>query len=310
VDHRVSIRLIGHLVGFRSAEEMLRALRHRYVMVYYAIFSVILCLGLHGLSLVDAPINLVVSSIVLGLVALQLVVMAYLRVWTELMRWSGRGGAVWLTPALVVGTVAMKWVVVQSQAVFGLEQNWSDGWGLMIWLGVFVLVEALATAICHGPLPRALAVLRASEDGLGANAAVVPEQSAELVIAEAGGAMPPPLEAGSVRVPVAQVQRLEANGNYVMVVTESGRHLMPGPFGDVAAVMPDRLGRRVHRSHWVSWGAARRLVRAGRDMWIVAAGDAVVPVASSMHEAVQDWLAGYGIRVERGQRPRVAKAAR
>lgn len=303
------VRLIGFRVGFRSADEMMRALRHRYVMVYYAAFAALACIIVHGLSLMEAPVDMVVSSVVLGLVTLQIVMVVYLAVAAELMRWSRRRSAIWVTPALVVGTIAMKWVMMETQSVLGSVPRWSAGWGILIWVGIFVLVETLATAIFHGPLPRALSVMRRSEDGLAASAATVPEQSRELVIVEPGEAMPPPIEAGSVRVPVAQVQRLEANGNYVLVVTAKGRHLVPGPFGDVAAVMPDRLGRRVHRSHWVSWSAARRLVKAGRDMWIIASGDAVVPVASSMQGAVQDWLSAYGIHVERGQRPKGARAA-
>ena len=280
------------------------ALRHRYVMVHYAGFAALVCVLVYGLSLMQGPTDIIVSSLVLGLVALQMVMTACLRVAAALRRWLGWQGRLWVTPALLVGMLAMQGTVETTQAVMGMATDWSHVWPA--WIAGCGMAQVAMAGILRGPLPRALAAIRAAGDGIGTAEASL----RGLMEQAAAEPVPAPLMAGAVRVPLAQVRRLEANGNYVLVVTADGRHLAPGPFGAVAAALPERLGRRVHRSHWVATGAVQRLVKAGRNLWIVAADEAVVPVAPSMQQAVQDWLAERGILPERGARPRAAKAGR
>lgn len=307
----IVVRLIGLRTGFRSADEMLRALRHRYVMVYYAGLAVLLCGMVYGLSSIEARTDLVISSLVLGLVALHLVVMVYLRVAAAVLARFRKGAAIWITPALVLGTVAMKRVVELAQSIMGVPTDWSDGWRISIWVLCFVLVEAAAAVIFSGPVPRAVAALRASEERLAVDEdAGLPLQAQKLVVDETVDQMPGPLQVGSLRVPLAQVQRLEANGNYVLIVTAKKQHLVPGPFAAVASKMPELLGRRVHRSHWVAATAVQRLVKSGRDLWIEAVGDAVIPVGTSMQESVTDWLSSRAVFVEQGPKQRARKAER
>lgn len=290
---------------------MARALRHRYLMVYFAGFALVACAALYGLSLVRARTDVIISTMLMGLVALHVVVVTYLRVAAALLRLLRIQVTIWVTPALVIGTVAMKVILELTHSILEVPTDWSRGWETGLWVVCFLGVEGLATVIFMGPLPRALSVMRSGADreclqASGARA----EDGEELRVDETGEPIPEPLVAGTTRVPLAQIQRLEANGNYVLVVTRKGRHLVPGPYGTVAAKMPERLGRRVHRSHWVATGAALRLVKSGRDMWIETVGDVAVPVAASMQEPVERWLAERGIFLERGPKPQVAKAAR
>lgn len=299
----VRLRLIGWRVSFRDPAEMLRALRHRYLLAHYAGFAVLVSLGIYGLELSSAPVDLLVPAVVLGIVALLLLVSLYLRAAVALSHGLGWVGTIWVTPALLLGTVAMTFVAAFVHDQLGDGVHWDGRWPVTQWILAFVLVEAAATAIFRGPLPRAVAAMRASEQVYGTLARPAGMAGPELAVEEPGEPAPDDLHAGTLRIARGSVSRLEASGNYVVVVTASGRHLVPGPFSAVAAGMPERMGRKVHRSHWVATGAVKRLVRTGRDMWLVAVCGAVVPVAASMQDGVQVWLAASGIALERGPKP-------
>lgn len=302
-DRPVRLRLIGWHVAFRDPAEMLRAVRHRYLLAHYVGFAVLASLAIYGLELTSAPVDLLVPAVVLGIVALLLLVSLYLRVAVAVMRGRDWVGTIWVTPALMLGTVAMTFVASAVHDQLGAGAQWEGRWAVPQWVLTFVLVEAAATVIFRGPLPRAVAAMRAGEPVYGGAARSVPLAGPELAVEEPGEPAPDDLRAGTLRIARAAVSRLEASGNYVVVVTATGRHLVPGPFSAVAAGMPERMGRKVHRSHWVATGAVTRLVRTGRDMWLVAVCGAVVPVAASMQDGVQVWLAAQGIALERGPRP-------
>ena len=87
------------------------------------------------------------------------------------------------------------------------------------------------------------------------------------------------------------VLRVEAQGNHVLVVTDRGRHVLPGPFGALVALLPADMGRQVHRSHWVACRAVLRTRRSGRYVMIETIDGAQVPIASTKFGALRAWLA-------------------
>ena len=63
-----------------------------------------------------------------------------------------------------------------------------------------------------------------------------------------------------VPVPLAQIERLEAQDDYVGVVTHGRRYLISARLGDLAEQLRGRSFLRVHRSHVVNLDYVERMV--------------------------------------------------
>jgi len=63
-----------------------------------------------------------------------------------------------------------------------------------------------------------------------------------------------------VPIPLALVERIDAEDDYVAVVSRGRRHLMAARLGDLAAQLPADRFLRVHRSHVVNLDYVERLV--------------------------------------------------
>jgi len=63
-----------------------------------------------------------------------------------------------------------------------------------------------------------------------------------------------------VPIPLALVERIDAEDDYVAVVSRGRRHLMAARIGDLAAQLPPGRFLRVHRSHVVNLDYVERLV--------------------------------------------------
>lgn len=295
----VRLCLIGAAIDFAGLDEALIVLRHRYVLAHYFGFLVVANLAIYMLDLTEAPVDVLLPATVLGLTGLVLSLLAYIAVAARIVGRIAPGRRVWMTPGIMMSSCVMVWVAHEVQSAV-LPAHHHGAIPLYFWLTVFVIAEVCAVVIFRGPVPRALSRLRQGivltaplpDAGGGTDGALVAEPAEARPDGEE-------LRAGSLRITPEQVERLEASGNYVVVHLATGRHLVAGPFGDVSARMPSRLGLRVHRSHWVARRVIGRLVRSGRDMWIVLACGTRVPVGTSLQDGVQDWLGRSGIGVER-----------
>ena len=99
------------------------------------------------------------------------------------------------------------------------------------------------------------------------------------------------LVAGAVSFPVTTVLQIQAQGNYVRVWTDSGTHLVPGPFATLLGQLPQTLGCLVHRSEWVATRAVVSSQRQGRTTELGLSNGNTVRVASTRAGNVRDWLA-------------------
>lgn len=129
-----------------------------------------------------------------------------------------------------------------------------------------------------------------------------PPQAAEarpaspaLTEAPATPAEPAPLppagpSVGGVPVDLSTLVSLQAQGNYVEVVTLTDRHRVAGPLSARIAELPVGLGRLVHRSVWVRAGAVKGFHREGRDLIVTLAGGHRVTTAQSRRDEVLPWL--------------------
>lgn len=93
---------------------------------------------------------------------------------------------------------------------------------------------------------------------------------------------------------LTDLRLVSAEEHYVRIQTVDGRQLLRGRISDIEAQLPDALGLRVHRSHWVAASAVQALNRS-RDGWLLELTDGTtVPVARPRREAVRDWLEAMG----------------
>jgi hypothetical protein len=65
----------------------------------------------------------------------------------------------------------------------------------------------------------------------------------------------------SVNIPVSNIVRVEADGQYVYIITQKKNFYIRGKFSSAILQLPSILGMRVHRSHWVSFSQFKKLRR-------------------------------------------------
>ncbi len=293
----IEMRLLSERLVFRNMAEFRQAMRHRYVLAHCAGLTVPAILLLYGLDSTGLPIDLHFPSVVVALVAAQVLVVLYLRLATRLARAMCKNPnllRIWVTPGLAVGAAGMMGVAHLMHHAMGGTQDWTQLRSHILPFFCVLYLEVAATILFRGPVPRALAKLRAGEEIVVADAqetepkaAQTPAPSAEPVLQDGRGLLRQIPVPGLV---LADILRLEASGNYVTVVTRKGRHLVPGPFAAAVAQMPRDLGRQVQRSHWVSLAAVEGIRRQGRELWLQVVCGAQVPVSTAMRSAVQAWL--------------------
>ena len=166
---------------------------------------------------------------------------------------------------------------------------------------VMVIVELLAAAFA---LDR---VLAAPDPALPAAIDPLPRRDADAARAappsppsraETGNPAPPPpqpsvlLQLQGVSIPATDIRRITAEEHYLRIVTDDSSRLLRGRMADVEAQLPQELGLRVHRSHWVAGRSVQSLRRSDAGWTLVLDDRSEVPVARGRQGAVRDWLAG------------------
>ena len=301
----LDLRLLSGGQVFRNMQEFRQAMRHRYVLAYCAGLMLPAILVLYGLDSTRMPIDLQVPSVVVGLVAAQVLLVAYVAGALRLARAMCRNTSVirvWVTPGLMLGVVGMLAVAHVMHLIFEVRQDWTELRSHLIPFLCLLYLELAVAVIFRGPMPRALAKMRGTREPLippsaeagPSDGAAVPSGTSAMKAASAAENAERVAPGNRLSFPATEVLRLEASGNYVTVVTRKGRHLLPGPFAAVVAQMPVGLGRQVQRSHWVSLGAVEGVKRKGREMWLQVSCGALVPVSSALRADVQAWLEAAG----------------
>lgn len=268
----MTLRCLAAAQTFDSPAEVLRVICHRYVIGHYAL-GVLGLVVLHQLALRETSPMLQLSISALSLIAFIAVSILYLRLW---VRQAGTRDhvTVWMSPGFVVAAGAAYGVGQALEWIAAVRHDTP----LPLWVtvaAIFVCAEAVAALACRRLVPRVQRSLRAGRVAL-----------AGLTAAKAA----PPLMAGKVRIPVADILRVEASGNYVQVVTAQAQHVLPGPFMSVLAQLPDGAGHRVHRSHWVAMHAVHEVVRTAKGIRLITVTGDDVPVAQPLSPEVEAWL--------------------
>lgn len=276
--------------------EILQLARHRLMLLFYLALVVLLILTNANGTARELPLELRGPVYILGAVVGVALVLAALR-GAELAAARGRTVKVAASPLFFLAGLfglysgeALSMLVVDAQPM-GFVQ------GLLLVLFYYVLIEIAGGLAVHYIFPRALAEIRGQMPPpvpmpplpkapanlptlpAGAEGSVVSLRQAEV------------LRIGNRRFAPEDILRIEAEGNYVRIVTARERPLMPGPFSAIVARMPEDLGIQVGRSDWVASIMVLGRRREGRDLFLLLSDGSELRVSASRREAVKAWLA-------------------
>jgi hypothetical protein len=279
--------------------EILQLARHRLMLVFYLALVLILIVANANGTARELPIELRGPVYILGVGVGLSFVLAAVRL-AELAALRGRNVKVSVSPLFFVAGMlglysgeTLSILVVDTQPMGFLP-------GLLLVCFYYILIEIAGALAVHYIFPRALAEIRGQAVPADTAQAFVakaqtPANLPSLPTASKGSVVPlRPLDTvriGTHRFAPADIQRVEAEGNYVRIVTARDRLLLPGPFSAVVGRMPDALGRQIGRSHWVASSAVLGRRRDGRDLYVLMSDGSEVRVSASRREAVKAWLA-------------------
>ena len=256
--------------------EMLRALLHRYMLVHYILLGFFLTLvdtrtGIPRTAVNDRAV-IVLLSVIGGLLLLLAVTVV-----VDLIALQRRR-VLRIAASPVLAAVALCGVVIGE-----VGEYLHDGYrtplaqAAVIYVFYYVLVETVAHFVVLVVIPRILRDLRSGEALPAPAPAVMQPVTPEV---------PDLVEIGGQRIPTRELVRISAEGNYLRVQTLRERFFLPGPFGRVVDLLPERLGVRVSRSDWVALGEIHGLRRQGGNTFLDLKDGASVKVANTRQKMV------------------------
>ncbi len=263
----------GETVRLRRFETF-RLMQHRYMVSLYILIWV-------GLTLVDpsgqtlsTPFDQRLSQYGAGVIVVVATLNA-IYTGSELL-FGGRGRVVTLSHPPVVLVVSILGLAASEAVAFYLSGDARITVKIFAVLTVFyfVIIEILLQLVVWLLLPRMLASIR--------HEAPPPSPSADVALN--------PVRAGGAKLIPDAILHMEAQGNYVTVVTDARSYEVPGPFAALLDQVPDGLGLRIHRSHWVARRAVLGHRRKGREMVLDLTYGGVATVALPRQAEVVDWL--------------------
>lgn len=106
------------------------------------------------------------------------------------------------------------------------------------------------------------------------------------------------VQIGNQAIRGEELKMLEAQGNYVKVVTTQGNSLVRGTFSELLKEAESVDGVQIHRSHWVSLDACRGLTRKSKEQFLQLDTGEMLKVARSRVKHVEEQLAKHGINTQ------------
>jgi hypothetical protein len=86
---------------------------------------------------------------------------------------------------------------------------------------------------------------------------------------------------------------MSAEQHYVRIHTDVGDDLVLMPFSEAIAKVSSERGMRIHRSHWISYGAVKALQSAGNALSVRLVNGIELPVSRSYSGSVREELATF-----------------
>lgn len=281
--------LAGTRQGF-FLDELPAILRHPVVLLYFA-GSIVACFAVS--VLLDRPsfesYVLLFPILAVAYVTGMLSFVAWVQFKARINRGTG-ATRIFLTPPLIVCIVIVQAVVLLGwKLVLDVPAAPLETTALAVVL-IYVLDELMLHFIVS---PRTGTII----DDVRTLDGTLPPRRPE--VATLIGAGRPVLVSGALTLPVDTVLRLQAQGNYVLIWTDTANFTVPGPFAHLTAQLPDGLGCLVHRSEWVATRAVTCLERKGRAIELRLSNGNLVRVASTRAGVVRDWLAQFDAKLSR-----------
>lgn len=267
------LRLInGETLRMRRFESM-RAMLHRYLIALYVLMWI-------GLTVLDpsgqttsTPLDIRLTQYGAGVLVVALGLIGIYTLAEAIF--GGKGRVVVMTHWYVVLTVSVLGLAASEATVFyltGVERISAKIFAVLT-VFYFVVIEIALQLVIWLLLPRILQEIRKDP-----------------AVAEPATPSQARLRAGGHDIPVQTVLHLEAQGNYVGIVTDTHSYDVPGPFSALLVQLPDGLGLRVHRSHWVARRAVLAHRRKGRELVLDLTSGGEAKVALPRQAEVIDWL--------------------
>lgn len=267
------LRLInGETLRMRRFETA-RAMRHRYLIALYVLMWI-------GLTVLDpsgqtttTPLGIRLMNYAAGVLVVALGLTGIYTLAEAIL--GGKGRVVVLSHWYVVLTVSVLALAASETTVFyltGVERITPKIFAVLT-VFYFVVIEINLQLVVWLVLPRILLEIRKDP-----------------AVAEPATPSHARLHAGGHDIPVETILHLEAQGNYVGIVTDTRSYDVPGPFSALLVQLPDGLGLRVHRSHWVAQRAVLGHRRKGRELVLDLTSGGEAKVALPRQAEVIDWL--------------------
>jgi 4-amino-4-deoxy-L-arabinose transferase-like glycosyltransferase len=214
----------------------------------------------------------------------------------------GRGVVLHGTPVLFAASILGLYAGETLSMITTASEPLGFVEGLLLSFFYYVVAEIVVALSVAYLVPRAMAEIRGGAPAVTAPAPRPAQAAANLPDVPAGGTVTvlhrrgiETVRVGNTRFLVPDIQLIEAEGNYVRVVTQRGRDLLPGPFSQVIAQMPETAGQVISRSCWVASGMVIAHRRAGRDLFLLLTDGKELRVAAGRREQVMAWLRQRGV---------------
>ena len=259
--------------------EVARAMIHPRILALYAVMWVVLVLADPSGQAGSPPFSVRLAQYAVGVWAVWIGFLGIITGYEALF--GSKDRIVALPDWPVVLAVSVLGLAASEAVVVGMLQELRITARVFAVLAVFyfVIIQINIQVLNWLILPRVLADLRKDTPCAGGGNEPCDDNAAAV------------LRAGGKTVDLGALLHIAAQGNYVTIVTDDSQYEVPGPFSALLEQIPQQLGLRVHRSHWVARRAVVAHRRRGREMLLDLTYGGVATVALPRQEAVLDWLA-------------------
>ena len=162
-------------------------------------------------------------------------------------------------------------------------------WSVLIFVEFLVVIFVLDRALPQTSPPAGIAALVPVQPDLPP-APPLPPVPAPVPDSAPAPSQRQTLTLQGVEIAAADICLITAEEHYLRVVTDERTRLLRGRMSDVEAQMPEGLGMRVHRSHWVAGRVVQGVRRTETGWSIVTSPGRDIPIARARQAAVREWV--------------------